>query len=117
MFLLQSGGTSIQSSRLKNIGFVNTIQPMIGLSERLCRLAMIIRVNSRKVSHPLRLPNVSHATLMATHGGLEKKAMPPIGHNVLLSLNKKGAPGVSTLKPADPPGCQKLTSSGLMRLR
>ena len=37
--------------------------------------------------------------------------MPPIALIGLLSLKRKGAPDVITLKAALPPGCQKFTSS------
>ena len=96
-------------------GCVKIMHPMVGSgSERASRCLKLSILSRRAVksANPFLGPNASHANDTGTSECLTKKPPPAIALSGYRNLKRKSSPGLKARKTVEPPGCQKLTSSG-----
>src|SRR6185295_11830013 len=77
----------------------------------------IIDCSVSREAAPFFSPNASHAKDRGMLECLTKKPPPAMKLSGLCNLNRNGAPGWIAWNDPDPPGRQKLTSSGLRLAR
>jgi hypothetical protein len=115
----QLDGAGIQSSLRRKKGLAKMVHPMVGSCS--CGLFdlnfSIIACRDSRDAAPFFSTNASHAKDKGRLECLTKKPPPAMKLSGLCSLNRNGAPGGIAWKDPNPPGRQKLTSSGLRLAR